>query len=104
MESRTVRSPGTSNPGMLRRGSERAQGVALLIVLVVLVLIATLATEIAVTAKTTYRLADHAMEDLLLRASVDGRIEILKAALRYDATNGSGYDGEADDWSWHKHE
>jgi type II secretory pathway component PulK len=82
----------------------RARGVALLIVLVVLVLIATLATEIAITARTTHRLAENSMDDLLLRAAVDGRIEILKAALRFDGTNGSGYDGEADEWSWHKRE
>jgi len=82
----------------------RARGVALLIVLVVLVLIATLATEIAVTARTTHRLADNSLDELLLRTSVDGRIEILKAALRYDGTNGTGYDGEADEWSWHKRE
>jgi type II secretory pathway component PulK len=85
-------------------GVRRARGIALLIVLVVLVLIATLATEIAITARTSHQLAENAMDDLLLRAAVDGRIEILKAALRYDGTNGSGYDGEADEWSWHKHE
>jgi type II secretory pathway component PulK len=84
--------------------SRRARGVALLIVLVVLVIIATLATEVAVTARTTHRLADNSMDDLLLRSAVDGRIEILKAALRFDGTNGSGYDGEADEWSWHKRE
>ena len=89
---------------MKRRIPARARGVALLIVLVVLVLIATLATEIAITARTGYRMADHSMEDLLLRTAVDGRVAILKAALRYDGTNGSGYDGEADEWSWHKHE
>src|SRR5689334_17494769 len=89
---------------MLRRPPVRSRGVALLIVLVVLVLIATLATEIAITAKTGYRLADHSMEDLLLRTAVDGRVTILKAALRYDGTNGSGYDGEADTWAWHNHE
>lgn len=88
----------------MKYGVRRAHGIALLIVLVVLVLIATLATEIAVTARTTHRLAENAMDDLLLRAAVDGRIEILKAALRYDGTNGSGYDGEADEWSWHKRE
>ena len=82
----------------------RERGIALLIVLVVLVLIATLATEIAITARTTHRLADNSIDDLLLRTTVDGRIEILKAALRYDGTNGTGYDGEADDWSWHKRE
>lgn len=86
------------------RPVRRARGVALLIVLVVLVLIATLATEIAISAKTSYRMADHAMEDLLLRTAVDSRVEVLKCALRYDGTNGSGYDGEADDWSWHNHE
>jgi type II secretory pathway component PulK len=85
-------------------GVRRARGIALLIVLVVLVLIATLATEIAVTARMTHRLADNSMDELLLRTSVDGRIEILKAALRYDGTNGTGYDGEADEWSWHKRE
>jgi type II secretory pathway component PulK len=80
------------------------RGVALLIVLVVLVLIATLATEIAVTSRTYYRAADRSMESLLLRSAVDGRAQILLAALRYDGTNGSGYDGEADEWSWHNHE
>ena len=84
--------------------TRRARGVALLIVLVVLVIIATLATEVAVTARTTHRLADNSMDDLLLRSAVDGRIEILKSALRFDGTNGSGYDGEADEWSWHKRE
>jgi hypothetical protein len=81
--------------------SRRARGVALLIVLVVLVLIATLATEIAITSRTTHQLATHSIDDLLLRTAVDGRVEILKAALRFDATNGSGYDGEADEWSFH---
>ena len=86
---------------MQSRTGRRARGVALLIVLVVLVLIATLATEIAITARTTHQLAEHSIDDLLLRTAVDGRVEILKAALRYDGTNGSGYDGEADEWSFH---
>lgn len=89
---------------MIRRLPAASRGVALLIVLVVLVLIATLATEIAITARTGYRMADHSMEDLLLRTAVDGRIPLLKAALRYDGTNGSGYDGEADTWAWHNRE
>jgi type II secretory pathway component PulK len=82
----------------------RSRGIALLVVLVVLVLIATLATEIAITARTHYKLADNSMEELLLRSAVDARVPVLKAALRYDGTNGSGYDGEADDWAWHNHE
>lgn len=69
--------------------------------LVVLVLLATLATEIAISARMSHNLARGAMDDLLLRTAVEGRVEILKAALRYDGTNGSGYDGEADVWSWH---
>lgn len=86
---------------MTSRVRRRARGVALLIVLVVLVLIATLATEIAITSRTTHQLAQHSIDDLLLRTAVDGRVEILKAALRFDGTNGSGYDGEADEWSFH---
>jgi hypothetical protein len=79
----------------------RARGVALLIVLVVLVLIATLATEIAITARTTHQLAEHSIDDLLLRTAVDGRVQILRAALRYDDSIGAGFDGEADEWSYH---
>jgi hypothetical protein len=86
---------------MRSRDPRRPRGVALLIVLVVLVLIATLATEIAITARTTHKLAEHSIDDLLLRTAVDGRVEILKAALRFDGTNGTGYDGEADEWSYH---
>lgn len=79
----------------------RARGIALLIVLVVLVLIATLATEIAITARMHHTLSLHSMDGLILRTAVDGRVEILKAALRYDGTNGSGFDGDADEWSFH---
>jgi hypothetical protein len=81
--------------------SHRSGGIALLIVLVVLVLIATLATEITITAKTHHQLGEHAMEDLLLRSAVDGRVPILKAALKYDLSMNTGFDGEADEWSWH---
>lgn len=86
---------------MEKRFAGRARGIALLIVLVVLVLIATLATEIAISARTHHQLAQHSMDDLLLRSAVDARIPILKAALRYDGTSSAGYDGEADAWSWH---
>lgn len=86
---------------MHKRFARRARGIALLIVLVVLVLIATLATEIAISARTHHQLAQHSMDDLLLRSAVDARLPILKAALRYDASTNSGYDGEADVWSWH---
>src|SRR5690349_18728015 len=92
------RTDAASNSRMRRRFVRRARGIALLVVLVVLVLIATLATEIAITAKMHHTLAQHSMDDLLLRTAVDGRISILEAALRYDGTNGSGYDGEADEW------
>jgi type II secretory pathway component PulK len=90
---------------MHRRDVRRARGLALLIVLVVLVIIATLATEIAITAKMHHTLSRHSMDDLLLRSAVDGRLEILKAALCYgrqDAT--SNITTEVDDWSWHNKE
>jgi type II secretory pathway component PulK len=89
---------------MIRRSVRRSQGIALLIVLVVLVLIATLATEIAVTAKTHHTISRHSMDDLLLRTAVDGRVEILKAALTYEASRGLGYDGENGTWSWKNQE
>jgi len=86
---------------MMRRS---ARGIALLIVLVVLVLIATLATEIAITAKTHHTLSEHSMDELLLRSSVDGRIEILKSAITFETSRSLGYDCEAGTWSWHKHD
>jgi type II secretory pathway component PulK len=89
---------------MIRRSIRGARGIALLIVLVVLVLIATLATEIAVTAKTHHTLSEHSMDELLLRTTVDGRIEILKSALTYEASRGLGYDCEAGTWAWHNHD
>jgi type II secretory pathway component PulK len=89
---------------MIRRSVRRARGIALLIVLVVLVLIATLATEIAITARTHHTLSEHSMDELLLRTTVDGRVEILKSALTYEASRGLGYDCEAGTWAWHNHE
>jgi type II secretory pathway component PulK len=77
---------------------------ALLLVLVVLVLVATLSTEIAVSARTHWKLADHSMNEFLLRSVVDGRRHILLAALRFDQTNGDGVDTEADEWAWKNHE
>lgn len=88
-----------TRPG--RRGRGR-RGVALLLVLVVLLLVATLATEIALTARTHYRLADHSMNDFLLRSVVEGRRQILLAALRYDYSLDNGaLDKEDDVWAWH---
>ncbi len=86
---------------MVGRFAGRARGIALLIVLVVLVLIATLATEIAITARTHHTLSQHAMDELLLRTTVDGRVEILKNALTYQSTQNLGYDGEDAVWAWH---
>lgn len=90
---------------MVRRSFRRARGMALLIVLVVLVILATLATEIAITAKMHNTLSRHSMDDLLLRTAVDGRFEVLKAALCYDRQDGqSNITTEVDDWAWHNKE
>jgi type II secretory pathway component PulK len=88
---------------MLRplRRRPRSAGIALLLVMVVLLLVATLATEIALTARTHYRLADHAMDDFLLRSVVEGRRNILVAALRHDGSRADNMDTEWDTWSWH---
>lgn len=70
----------------------------------ILLLVATLATEIALTARTHWKLASHSMNDFLLRSVVDGRRHILLAALRYDQTKGDGIDTEGDDWAWSNHD
>ncbi len=85
-------------PRSPRRCARR--GIALLIVLVVLVLVATLATEVAITARTHFTLADHSMHELLLRSAVEGREQILLRALRFDQTKGENIDTEDDDWAW----
>lgn len=77
----------------------RSAGVALLLVMVVLLLVATLATEIALTARTHAKLADHAMDDFLLRSVVDGRRNVLVAHLRFDASHADNLDTEGDAWS-----
>ena len=64
----------------------REQGIALLLVLIAVVLIAALATEVSQTAATQHRVGRNAMNELLLRTAVDGRVHILRAALTYDAT------------------
>jgi type II secretory pathway component PulK len=87
-------------PFLPRRRDRSRRGIALLLVMVVLLLVATLATEIALTARTHFRLADHSMNDFLLRSVVDGRRQILLAALRYDETLKDNIDTEADAWSW----
>lgn len=82
------------------RSARRARGVALLLVLVVLILVATLATEIALTARTHYKLSQHAMNEFLLRSVIEGRRQILLKALAFDATLGDTVDTEKDPWSW----
>lgn len=77
---------------------------ALLLVMIVLILVATLAAEIALTGRTHWKLAEHSMNEFLLRSVVDGRRHILLAALRFDQTKGDGIDTEGDDWSWKNHE
>ncbi len=84
--------------------SRRAErGVALLLVLIAIVLMAALATELTQTATTQGRLGRSAMNDFLLRTAAEGRMHILRASLRYDATNGDNVDTEDDDWAWSKH-
>lgn len=85
---------GASNGEMrrLRRRSPRS-GAALVLVLIVLLLLTVLALEIASTALTHSRLADHTMNELLLRNAVESRRQILRTALVYDATGTGGQQG-----------
>jgi len=82
----------------------RERGIALLLVLIAVVLIAALATEVSQTAATQARVGRNAMNDLLLRTAVEGRAQILRAALRYDLSRADGIDTESDDWSWYNRE
>lgn len=82
----------------------RKRGAALVLVLVVLLLMAALAAEIALTARTQHELSRHSMHEFLLRTAIDGRIHILEASLRYDATNEQGIDTEDDVWAYSNHD
>ncbi len=92
-------------PTILRRHSTRGRrGVALLMTLIALVLLAALALEVAQTAVTQDRVGKNTMYDFLLKSTVDGRVHILRSALRFDQTSGENLDTEADDWAWHSHD
>lgn len=81
---------------------------ALIIVLIVLVLIATLASEVATTAVTNKRVAEHSMNDFLLRTSVLGRRQVLRSVLTFDrledARQNKVVDTEDEQWAWSKHD
>ena len=85
---------------MQRHAHRREEGIALLLVLIALVLVAALATEVSQTAATQGRIGRNTMNDFLLRSAIEGRANICRAALKYDATNGESIDTESDDWSW----
>ncbi len=89
---------------MKRHAHHREEGIALLLVLISLVLVAALATEVSQTAATQSRIGRNTMNDFLLRSAIEGRANICRAALKFDATNGESLDTEADDWAWHAHE
>ncbi|MCG3134457.1 MAG: hypothetical protein HMLKMBBP_01763 [Planctomycetes bacterium] len=93
------RRPPTLSPSA-RAPRGRRRGVALLLVLIVLLLIATLASEVAITARTQYELAQTAMDDFLLESAVRSRRTVLIASLQFDAARGDGIDTETDDWSY----
>ena len=88
----------------MRRTKRSQRGIALLLVLIAAVLLITLALEIAQTSATQGRLGRNAMNDFLLRTASEGRLHILRASLRYDATSGDSKDTEADDWAWFNRE
>lgn len=69
--------------------------------MVVLILVATLATEIAITARTHFDLSSHSMNDFLLRSVVEGRTQILRKAVAYDLSLADNIDKEDDVWAWH---
>ena len=89
-----------SNPNMKPNFRRRDQGIALLLVLIALVLIGALAAEVKQTSVIQSRVGRNSINDFLLRTAVDGRVHILRAALKYDATGGQSIDAEDEDWSW----
>ena len=57
----------------------RERGAALIVVLIVLVLMAALSMEVATTARTHSKLAEHGMDGFLLRTAVESRQPIMRA-------------------------
>lgn len=82
----------------------RERGIALLLVLIAVVLLGALATEVSQTAATQSTVGRNTMSDLLLRTAVEGRAQILRAALAFDASSGQSIDTDDDVWSWRKNE
>jgi len=78
----------------------RERGGALIVVLIVLVLMAALSLEVAATAVTHGRLAEHGMNDFLLRTAAEGRREILRKAILYAKSSSQNQVTEEGDWSW----
>src|SRR5262245_21688155 len=100
MRSPSLPIPPRATRGPVRPAAGRRRRVALLLVLIILLLVATLATEIAITARTHAKLADHAMSGFLLRSVVDGRREICIAALKHETSLESSMVMEDALWSW----
>jgi len=74
------------------------------VVLIVLVLMAALALEVAATAATHGRLAEHGMNEYLLRTAAEGRREILRSAILFSKKSSPNVTREDMDCFWHNHD
>lgn len=86
------------------RPKPRQRGGALIVVLIVLVLMAALALEVAATASTHARLAEHGMNEYLLQTAAEGRREILRSAIRFSKRSNQNVTREDMDCFWHNHD